>query len=267
MALDPTQIRVAGTGHIWKAPVGSVLPTDSTTSLDPAFRDLGYTKAGFTVTPSLKTTPVLGWQSTNILRNINTELTRKYGFELQQTNIDTVALAWGGTVAPATTTSLGSVTIAITTGVLTVSAAHGLSVGNPVQLAGVTGGAPLVSGVTYYVQSVPTTTTLTLALTAGGAAIATTTSGTATGISLVTGAYAVTVPNSVGTLESAFVIEWADGAVSQRIVVARASTLLLPVIKGDRTAETTYAMEFQELIPVTGNSVQIYGVDHAVAGV
>jgi hypothetical protein len=267
MALDATQIRVAGTGAIWKAPVGSVLPTDSTTALDAAYRNLGYAKTGFTVTPSLKTTPVNAWQSTNILRNINTELTRKYGFELSQTNIDTLALAWGGTVAPVVGVSIGTVTIAITTGVLTTSATHGLAVGNAVQLAGVAGGAPLASGVTYYVQSVPTSTTLTLALTSGGAAIATTTAGTATGISLVTGAYSVTIPNTVTSMECSIVIDWSDGTISQRIVLARVSVLTLPPIKGDRTAETTYAMEFQELIPLAGNSVQIYGVDHAVAGV
>ena len=266
MTLDATQIRVAGTGAIWKAPVGSVLPTDSTSPLDAAYRNLGYAKTGFTVTPSLKNTPVMGWQSTNILRNINSELTRKYGFELQQTNIDTLALAWGGTVAPVTGASIGTVTIAITTGVLTTSVTHGLAVGNAVQLAGVTGGAPLVSGTTYYVQSVPSSTTLTLSATLGGSAIVTTTSGTATGISLVTGAYSVNVPTSVTSMEYSLVIDWSDGTISQRIVLPRASVLALPPIKGDRTAETTYVMEFQELIPSTGNSVLIYGVDHAVAG-
>lgn len=182
--LDATQIRVAGTGAIWKAPVGTALPTDSVTALDPAYHNLGYAKTGFTVTPSLKTTPVMGWQSTAILRNINTELTRKYGFELQQTNIDTVALAWGGTVVPGTA-----------------------------------------------------------------------------------GAYSVTVPAQVGTLEYSFVIDWSDGANSQRIVIPRAAILTLPVIKGDRTAETTYVFEVQEMVPATGNPVLIFGVDHAVSGV
>jgi hypothetical protein len=152
--------------------------------LDAAFRNLGYAKSGFTITPSLKTSPVMGWQSTQILRLINQELTRKYGFELQQTNIDTVALAWGGTVVPGTA-----------------------------------------------------------------------------------GAYTVNVPNQVTALEFSLVIDWSDGTNNQRIYLPRASLLTLPPIKGDRTAETTYAVEFQELVPATGNSVQIFGVDHAVSGV
>ena len=79
-----------------------------------------------------------------------------------------------------TPASLGTVTVAITTGVLTVSAAHGLSVNEAVVLGTMTTGAPLVSATTYYVASVPTTTTLTLAATPGGVAIVTTSAGSST---------------------------------------------------------------------------------------
>jgi hypothetical protein len=88
------------------------------------------------------------------------------------------------------TTSLGTVAVAITTGVVTVSAGETLAVGDAVVLGTVTGAAPLLAATTYYVASAPTGTTLTLAATLGGAAIATTTSGTATAIySLSTYAY------------------------------------------------------------------------------
>lgn len=85
-------------------------------------------------------------------------------------------------VGLANSTSPGTVAIAITTGVLTVAATHGLVVGDAVQLQGVTDAAPLVSGTTYYVASIPTGTTLTVAATLGGAYIPTTTAGTASGI-------------------------------------------------------------------------------------
>lgn len=182
--LNTSQIRVAGTGSIWKAPLGTVLPTDSVAAWGAGFVNLGYAKAGFTVTPSLKTSPVMGWQSTNVLRNIVTELTRKYAFELQQTNADTLALAWGGTVVPGTA-----------------------------------------------------------------------------------GAYTIDVPNEATIGECIIGIDWSDGASNQRIIVQRAGSLTLPPIKGDRTAETTYALEFQELVPGDGTSgVLIYGVDAAVGG-
>lgn len=181
--LDATQIRVAGTGAIWKAPVGSAAPTDSVTALDPAFHNLGFAANGFTVTPSLKTTPVTGWQSLQPLRNIITELTRKLAFELQQSNVDTVALAWGGTVVPGTG-----------------------------------------------------------------------------------GAYTVNIPDEVASFEYSFVCDWSDGSMNQRIYIPRASLITLPTITATRTKETSYAFEFEPLVPATGNSVQIFGLDTAVAG-
>jgi len=86
-----------------------------------------------------------------------------------------------------TPASLGTVTVAITTGVLTVSAAHNLLVNEAVVLGTMTTGAPLVAGTTYYVQSVPTTTTLTLSATVDGAAIVTTSAGSSISITKVSG--------------------------------------------------------------------------------
>ena len=86
-----------------------------------------------------------------------------------------------------TPASLGTVTVAITTGVLTVSAAHGLLVNDLVKLGTMTAGAPLAAATTYYVQSVPTTTTLTLSATQGGTAIVTTSAGSSVSITPVSG--------------------------------------------------------------------------------
>lgn len=102
-ALDSSQIRVAGNGALWKAPLGSTLPADSTTAWDAAFVNLGYATDGFTLTQDYKTQEVPGWQSLESLRLIATALTRKFAFESLQSNKDTVALAWGGaTITPAT---------------------------------------------------------------------------------------------------------------------------------------------------------------------
>jgi uncharacterized integral membrane protein len=90
----------------------------------------------------------------------------------------TETIVAGVVTAPVT---LGTVAVAITTGILTVSAPHTLAVGDPVKLGTMTGGAPLVAGTTYYVET-SSTPDLTLAATPGGTAIATTTSGTSTSI-------------------------------------------------------------------------------------
>jgi hypothetical protein len=99
--------------------------------------------------------------------------------------------------------SLGTVAVAITTGVLTVSAAETLVVGDRVRLGAMTGGAPLVAGTTYFVASVPSSTTLTLAATLGGAAIVTTSAGSSTSIQLVTNYERVTMTGKAVTYTAA----------------------------------------------------------------
>jgi hypothetical protein len=73
--------------------------------------------------------------------------------------------------APATT-----VTGVASTGVFTTGSAHGLVVGDPIRLISSTGAtAGLTNGATYYVASVPSTTTFTVATTPNGAGITWTT--------------------------------------------------------------------------------------------
>lgn len=96
MPLDATEIRVAGTGAFWKAPTGTTIPTDSTTSWNVAFVHLGYATDGFKASPNFSTNAIRGWQSNAVLRVVTTEFDYKFSFELIQTNKTTLALAWGG---------------------------------------------------------------------------------------------------------------------------------------------------------------------------
>ena len=133
--LNSGQVRIAGTGRLLKAPLGTVLPVDSVAAWDPKFIDLGYADDGFEMKQDLKRKEVNGWQTLELLRLITTALNRSFTFNLKQTNKDTLALAWGGAaITPTPGISLGTVAIAITTGVLTVSATETLAVGDMVQL-------------------------------------------------------------------------------------------------------------------------------------
>lgn len=80
-------------------------------------------------------------------------------------------------VSAALPASIGTVVVANTTGVLTVSVAHGLNIGDAFVLGTMTNGAPYTAGTTYYVQSVPSPTTLTGSATPGGALLATSQAG------------------------------------------------------------------------------------------
>jgi hypothetical protein len=170
----------------------------------------------------------------------------------------------GATITP-TPVSLGTVAIAITTGVLTVSATETLAVGDMVQLGTLTGAAPLVAGTTYYVLTAPTSTTLTLAATLGGAMIVTTASGTSTSITKVTGAFALSRPDATTITDFIIGFDWSDGTVVERNIIQRAAYLSLPSIKRGRQAEIAYDIEVGALVPYDGTkSVLTYGVDIAV---
>lgn len=103
MALNSGEIRVAGTGRIYKAPLGTALPTTTTGTLDPAFVDLGYAQDGFGMKQDLKTTDITSWQTLEAVRVLANSLVRTFSFILQQTNADTLALAWGGASVVAST--------------------------------------------------------------------------------------------------------------------------------------------------------------------
>lgn len=114
MALNSGAVRVAGTGSIWKAPLGTTLPTDSTTAWGTGFVNLGYATDGFTLTQDLKRQDITAWQSLSPVRSIATALVRKLAFESLESNINTVPLAWGGaTMTPGTA---GVYTLAIPDG-------------------------------------------------------------------------------------------------------------------------------------------------------
>lgn len=97
MAIDATKIKVAGSGAIWKAPTGTVLPSDSVAAYAAGFVNLGWiSDGGFEVDQSLKTKNVMGWQSVEVLRVVNTSIERSVKFSALESNKETVQLAWGG---------------------------------------------------------------------------------------------------------------------------------------------------------------------------
>jgi hypothetical protein len=257
------QIRVAGTGNIFRAPLGSTMPVDSTTALSAAFVNVGYATNGFEVAQDRKTKEIPVWQSQEAARLLTTGLTRKFKFELQQTNKTTLGLAWGGVIIPVAGTPVGGAITIGTGGVLTSATAHGLAVGATVTLATVVGSTGILALTTYYVIAVGTTTTLTLSATSGGVAL-TTTAGTGTGLSSPSGAYQLDLLDANTLTDSIYVLEWLDGTTSQRIIIQQGATLSMPSIKYVKDDSVSYAFEIQAIKPADGSdSVLIFGVDVA----
>ncbi len=97
MALDATQVRVGLTGNLYTAPVGTPMPTDSTTVLAVAWKDLGYVDTdGLTVTPNADVTGIGAWQSDYDVRRMTTKREFSTKFKLMQRNTETMLLAFGG---------------------------------------------------------------------------------------------------------------------------------------------------------------------------
>ena len=100
MPVDATQVRVASDGKVLVAPVGTALPTDTTTAWNVAFLDLGFaSEDGISITPSLDTEDIMGWQSAYPLRRVVTGSGLEIAFTCMQANPDTLALFFNGTVA------------------------------------------------------------------------------------------------------------------------------------------------------------------------
>jgi hypothetical protein len=111
MAVDSSKIKIAGSGAVWYAPTGSSLPTDSTTALPGAYLNIGYLKDGFTLSQDLKTKEITGWQNTDVLRLIPTQLSRAVKFSGIETNKTSIQMAWGGATVATSSGSVYSLTL------------------------------------------------------------------------------------------------------------------------------------------------------------
>lgn len=96
MTLIAAQIRVAGGGEVFVAPVGSTAPTDVGTALDAAFIGLGYdSDAGLTISRSTTMTDIPAWQSAVPVRRVASDQTMSVASEFMQSNPDVVPLYMG----------------------------------------------------------------------------------------------------------------------------------------------------------------------------
>ena len=104
MAQDAAEVRIAGNGGLYLAPLGSTLPTDAETALDAAFVDLGYfSEDGVTVSPERTIEKFRAWQSRKPVRQSVTADDITISGSLLQWNNDSIPVFFGGGTVVETT--------------------------------------------------------------------------------------------------------------------------------------------------------------------
>jgi len=96
--LTAANVRIAITGGVYNAAVGTTLPTLATTALDAAFtaRELGYlSDAGIVQSIATSTTNITAWQNADVVRKVQTEQDVTYKFDLLETSALTLETYYG----------------------------------------------------------------------------------------------------------------------------------------------------------------------------
>lgn len=94
---DASQLIVAGSGQVYKAPVGTALPATSSASLNSAFEGLGYITTdgvAFSVEPEIS--EIEAWQERDPIRRNLMKQAKQFTFVLQQWNEENLPFAFGG---------------------------------------------------------------------------------------------------------------------------------------------------------------------------
>lgn len=87
MALNDDAVRVAVTGSVHLAPVGTTLPTDVTSSLDPGFTEVGHiSEDALTESYEVTKEKLRSWQRKTGIRTLSTEVNWTFQFTMMETS-------------------------------------------------------------------------------------------------------------------------------------------------------------------------------------
>jgi hypothetical protein len=99
MTLDSDNVRVAVSGAVYVAPIGTTAPTDSGTALNASFKDLGFISAdGIAETIDRSTNQIRAWQNGSLVREVTSEGTYSVSLTFLETNLDVLQLYYGATI-------------------------------------------------------------------------------------------------------------------------------------------------------------------------
>ena len=83
------------TGAVYVAPAGTTVPTDATTALDAAFKNMGYiSEDGYTQSTETETQDIKDWNGRTVLTG-QSGYTETHTVNFIETNIDTLKVVYG----------------------------------------------------------------------------------------------------------------------------------------------------------------------------
>lgn len=99
MALNPANIDVAVTGTVSYAVTTAPAPTNATSPLDAAYRDVGYVSdEGVKENRDHSTSNIVAWQGADVVRTVVTEASFTISFTMIETNSNSAELFYGAAV-------------------------------------------------------------------------------------------------------------------------------------------------------------------------
>jgi hypothetical protein len=103
MALSSANVFTPASGGIYVAPVGTALPTDLTTALNAAFKEVGYLGSdGLEEIPTRSTSEVKAFQNNDTVAEPTTEAKQQYTFTMIESNPVSLETYYGQTATRTT---------------------------------------------------------------------------------------------------------------------------------------------------------------------
>jgi hypothetical protein len=96
MANAADKVVVGMTGRVFVGPTGTAAPTSSESTLNSAFKELGYiSQDGVTFSIEKSTNRIIAWQNADIVREVVTEASVQYSWKMLESNQEAIELYFG----------------------------------------------------------------------------------------------------------------------------------------------------------------------------
>lgn len=100
MALVAANVRVGVTGGVYRAPLGTALPTDATSPIPAEFLDVGYIhEDGVTQSQETDTEDIVAWQNGDVVRKVQTSHDLTFTVPMIETKAITLGLYYNDDAA------------------------------------------------------------------------------------------------------------------------------------------------------------------------